>query len=62
MERWSLSEALLAVIEAGKTYRAITADADLSSAQQAALLGAFESATSLAALQALTQTADPGAA
>lgn len=62
MEQWSFSEALLAVIEAGKTYRAITADSDLSPAEQAALLDAFESATSLAALQALTQTAGVGAA
>jgi hypothetical protein len=62
MERWSFSEALLAVIEAGKAYRTITADADLSPAERTALLRAFESATSLAALQALTQTAEFGAA
>jgi hypothetical protein len=62
MGQWSFSEALLAAIEAGKAYRARTAEADLSGAERAALLGAFESATSSAALRALIQTTEVGAA
>lgn len=61
MDQWLFPDALQAVIEAGRVFRAITDDPSLTAEQRVLALDAFESAASPEALAALEQAVLPAA-